>query len=146
MSKMRLEYHLWCPLTETFAPNPFGTSHHPDGILPGDVSNFPNNVTKNIEKKCVDSRNKQRKELLGFIPNSSKVDTLGVRKKNNSDFLRELSSAMNQIYLEEYAVSDAVWKRREKVRATVERVVAESGEFPQGTRVSVFGSSANGFG
>ena len=67
-------------------------------------------------------------------------------KQSGRNFFKELSSSMAELYLHEYAVSDKVWKRREMVRASVERVVSTSGEFPPGTKVAVFGSSANGFG
>ena len=53
---------------------------------------------------------------------------------------------MTEIYQNEYAVSDQVTKRRENVRASIELIVSNSGEFPVGTKVVVFGSSANGFG
>ena len=53
---------------------------------------------------------------------------------------------MNTLYVEEYAVSTKIYRRRENVRAGIENIVAASGAFPEGTKVMVFGSSANGFG
>ena len=53
---------------------------------------------------------------------------------------------MRRLHEEEYAVSESVVRRREDVRRAVEGVVTGSGYFPEGTRVAVFGSSANGFG
>ena len=53
---------------------------------------------------------------------------------------------MKEIYNAEYAVSDKVWQRREKIRVSIEHIVSSSSEFPVGTKVAVFGSSANGFG
>lgn len=149
LAKMRLEYDLWCPLTEKFAPNPFVTTKDETKKLPGDVSAFPYSVTKDHEKKFKNSRSKMQKQILGFIPKYNPLRLAnGYRreKKNGRDFLQDLSSAMSEIYRDEYAVSDRVWKRREKVRATIEHIVSKSGEFPPGTKVMVFGSSANGFG
>jgi len=149
LAKMRLEYELWCPLVEKFAPNPFLASNNKASWLPGDVSAFPHSVTKDHISKCEESRAKMQQELLGFVPRQNPVKApQGHRKgkKNGRIVLKELSVAMEEIYQEEYAVSDEVWKRREAVRSTVERTVTESGEFPPGTKVTVFGSSANGFG
>lgn len=149
LSKIQLEYELWCPLTEAFAPNIYASKKGSKLGLPGDVSAFPNPVGKGNVKKCDESRIKMQEQVLGFIPQSRTVlpSAKGYQwKKVGRNFFKELSSAMNDIYLHEYAVSDKVWKRREKVRATIEGIVSKSGEFPVGTKVAVFGSSANGFG
>lgn len=151
LSKVRLEYELWCPLIEAFAPNPFVTLNDEAAKLPGAVSAYPSSAaSKESLKKCEESRIKMQNEVLGFTPVSSRPALLKAKghswKKSGRDFFGELSSAMSQIYNDEYAVSDKVWKRREKVRATIEHVMSTSGEFPAGTKVAVFGSSANGFG
>ena len=143
LAKIRLEYDLWCPLTESFAPNPFSTSNDELLKLPGVLAFYPHSITKDRVKECDDSVQKMQKEVMGFVP----VKTKGLnRKKNGRSYLQELSTAMNQIYMEDYAVSDQVWKRRESVRSRIEEVMSASGEFPAGTKVAVFGSSANGFG
>jgi hypothetical protein len=128
-SKLKLEYDLWCPFTESFALNPRSNSNH--------------------NSDCHESRQKMQQELLGFVPQSrlilsSAKDYRWKAKKRN--LFKELSSAMKEIYDAEYAVSDKVWQRREKIRASIEHIVCSSSEFPVGTKVAVFGSSANGFG
>jgi hypothetical protein len=128
-SKLKLEYDLWCPFTESFALNPRSNSNH--------------------NTDCHKSRQKMQQELLGFVPQSrlilsSAKDYRWKAKKRN--LFKELSSAMKEIYDAEYAVSDKVWQRREKIRASIEHIVCSSSEFPVGTKVAVFGSSANGFG
>ncbi|KAL7536174.1 hypothetical protein ACHAXR_006955, partial [Thalassiosira sp. AJA248-18] len=150
LSKIRLEYDLWCPLKESFAPNPFVATNDEASKFPGDVSAFPQSIVKEHVKKCLDARSKMQEQLLGFVPISSRPTLLKAKgykwKKNGKSIFQELTSAMNEIYANEYAVSDNVWKRREKVRATIEHVMSTSGAFPPGTKVAVFGSSANGFG
>lgn len=138
---MKLEFELWCPLTESFAPNPFQAKDD-------DLFAFSNSTATTI-MTCQESRHNLQKEVLGFIPQSRPILPSAKEyrwKKNNRNFFAELSSAMNEIYENEYAVSDQVLKRREKVRESVELIVSNSGEFPLGTKVAVFGSSANGFG
>ncbi|KAL7538904.1 hypothetical protein ACHAWF_006242 [Thalassiosira exigua] len=150
VSRMRPEYDLWCPMIEAFAPNPFALGNQEEAKLPGGVSAYPHIFSKEDIRKCQESRKKLQHEVLGFAPQCIPPLALQAKsykwKKTGRNFYKELSSAMNELYRDEYAVSDKVWKRREKVRATIEHVVSRSGEFPQGTKVAVFGSSANGFG
>lgn len=161
LSKVRLEYKLWCPLIEKFAPNPFVPAGKGDDealVLPGDVSAYPHTVTKKHEERCQESRARMQRELLGFVPNHSRIHGPARARTNGSaresrrekkhvrDAMRELSAAMSALFRAEYHVTDAALCRREVVRARVERAVAESGDFPPGTKVAVFGSSANGFG
>lgn len=127
--KLKLEYDLWCPFTESFALNPRTNSNH--------------------NSDCHKSRQRMQQELLGFIPQSrlilsSAKDYQWKAKKRN--LFKELSTAMKEIYNVEYAVSEEVWERREKIRESIEHIVCSSSEFPVGTKVAVFGSSANGFG
>lgn len=145
---MKLEFELWCPLTESFAPNPFQEKDDDLSKLSINLFTFPNFAANTI-MACQESRHNLQKEVLGFIPQSRPILPSAKEyrwKKNNRNFFAEISSAMNEIYQNEYAVSDQVLKRREKVRSSVERIVSNSGEFPLGTKVVVFGSSANGFG
>ena len=148
LSKMKLEYELWCPLTESFAPNPFAKAKDNNSLISLDLSSFPTSA-ENAVLKCQESRRKLQAEALGFIPQSRPILPSAKEyrwKKNNRNLFKELSSAMTEVYQNEYAVSDQVLKRREKVRASIELIVSNSGEFPSGTKVVVFGSSANGFG
>jgi hypothetical protein len=139
--KLQFEYELWCPFTESFAPIPPGIKQ------------------KGSMEDARDSRIKMQEKMLGFVPQSRRLLSIfkdSPRKRGQPDatkvranhrfFFKELTTAMNEIYIAEYAVSDKVWKRREKIRATIEHLVSTSNEFPVGTKVAVFGSSANGFG
>ncbi len=144
LCKIQLEYELWSPLSEAFAPNPYAKTD-----MPGDIAGYPKSWHDEHITICRESRSKMQKQVLGFTPESRPILMSSKQyqwKKNGRNFFKELSSAMNDLYQEEYAVSDKVWKRREKVRATIEHIVSTSGDFPPGTKVAVFGSSANGFG
>mmetsp|Transcript_491 Transcript_491/g.698 ORF Transcript_491/g.698 Transcript_491/m.698 type:complete len:458 (-) Transcript_491:79-1452(-) len=89
-------------------------------------------------------------ENLGFIVNDCTLQDLmrgdTEQTKATPTFFADFSLAVRQLYQEKYAVSEAIQQEREYVRAGVEALVAQSGVFPPGTRVSIFGSSANGFG
>jgi hypothetical protein len=91
-------------------------------------------------------------EVLGFVPKTEAVAWVAAKnsgkstQSNGQKFFHELSEAMESLYVDEYQVSEYVHMRRERVRAGIEQVVSASGAFPEGTRVAVFGSSANGFG
>ena len=148
LTQIQLEYELWCPFTEAFAPNPYPRTNHESSKLPGDVTAFPYPVGKEHVQKCHESRGIMQEKVMGFVPQSCPIlpSRLGAWKKEGRNFFKDLSSAMNEVYHDEYAVSDKVWQRRERVRATIEHIVSTSGEFPAGTKVMVFGSSANGFG
>lgn len=151
LSKIQLDYELWCPLSEAFAPHPFAAKRDDEtSQLAGCSVKYPNPISKDHLKKCQESRAEMQEEILGFVPQSRLVlpsaKDYQWKKAAGRNFFKELSSAMKDIYDEEYAVSDEVWLRREKVRAAVEHIVSTSGEFPAGTKVAVFGSSANGFG
>lgn len=143
LSTIRLEYELWCPLCEAFAPNPFVETNFEASKMPGNVSAFPYPAGKEHFQMCRSSREEMQQRVLGFVPN---LDGIGELTKGGTNFFLDLSSAMNEMYTNEYAVSEKVWRRREQVRAAIEQVVSRSGEFPPGTKVAVFGSSANGFG
>jgi hypothetical protein len=135
MLKLQLEYELWCPFTESFAPLPPGVTSH--------------NILKASVEDCRESRSKMQEQILGFIPQSRRVLSIAKdhrSRANHRKIFKDLTFAMNELYIAEYAVSEKVWKRREKIRAFIEHLVSTSDEFPVGTKVAVFGSSANGFG
>ena len=183
VARMRLEYCLWCPIVEAFAPNPFARGRGAGGnggggkgssngnldasrLLPGDVSRYPHPVTKEHVRMCQASRAAMQREILGFVPAPDEVSSLvpaqrkgrGANQRGGgggpnsggggggTNLLDDLTSSMRKLHEEEYAVSESVVRRREDVRRAVEGVVTGSGYFPEGTRVAVFGSSANGFG
>ena len=146
LSTTRLEFELWSPLCDAFAPNPFVQTKFEASKLPGNVSNFPFPAGKEHYQMCRSSKEEMQQTMLGFVPKLDNVGELAKGGKKGRDFFLDLSSAMNDLYANEYAVSEKVWRRREQVRAAIEHVMSNSGEFPPGTKVAVFGSSANGFG
>ena len=153
LSKIRLEYELYCPLCEAFAPNPFARSDDEVSKMPGDVSAFPHPVGTQHVQLCVESRRKMQLQVLGFVPKFDSIPSLISKSKKwgkkpivTLDFFEDLTSAIDNLYNDEYAVSEEVFRRREHVRASIEHILGASGAFPVGTRVAVFGSSANGFG
>jgi hypothetical protein len=96
-------------------------------------------------------------DVLGFIPNSTPLEKVlsPLRGQNNQkqsmdpvavEALNRLSASMGELYQREYLVSERIHKQRELVRSHIESFVARCDAFPVGTRVVVFGSSANGFG
>jgi hypothetical protein len=134
LSKLQLEYELWCPFTESFAPYPQGIERH-------------TNLKATLED-CRESRCRMQEKILGFVPKSRRILSVakGPFRANHRKIFKELTTAMNELYISDYAVSDKVWKRREQIRASIEHLVSTSKKFPVGTKVAVFGSSANGFG
>ena len=150
LSKLRLEYELWCPLCESFAPNPFDNTVEEISKIPCDVSSFPHPVSMQHFRKCAESRKKMQEQVLGFVPKFDPISVVASKSrrwaKDGQSFFQELSSAMEKLYIAEYAVSDVIYRQRERVRASIEHTVSASGAFPLGTRVAVFGSAANGFG
>mmetsp|Transcript_26718 Transcript_26718/g.45385 ORF Transcript_26718/g.45385 Transcript_26718/m.45385 type:complete len:1139 (-) Transcript_26718:80-3496(-) len=146
LSTMRLEYELWCPLCDAFAPIPFVKTKFEASKMPGNVSAFPYPAGKDHYQMCRSSKEEMQQTMLGFVPQVDNVGEIARGGKKGRDFFLDLSSAMNEMYTNEYAVSEKVWRRREQVRAAIEQVMSNSREFPPGTKVAVFGSSANGFG
>lgn len=150
ISKIRLEYELWCSLVDAFAASPFNKDLD---SLCVQFNDFPQNVTSGHYQQCVESRQKMQLEILGFVPNKSTLQESLVRGGDNQSMDRSavstfnsLSAAMGKLYEECYMVSDRILHQREMVRAFIERAVSQCQAFPQGTRVIIFGSSANGFG
>lgn len=160
VTRARLELELWCPLCESFAPSPFNKD--PDAICVN-VDDFPQQMNPAQFRKCADSRSKMQLESLGFVPNFTTLEQVLAPKEEKArqghkpnraggmdptavDAMNRLSAAMGELYQREYMVSDQIHRQREMVRSHVESFVSQCDAFPPGTRVVVFGSSANGFG
>ena len=62
--------------------------------------------------------------------------------------LNQLSGAMGKMFQEVFTpdVEQRVHRQREMIRAQLEVLVQQCEAFPSGTKVAIFGSSANGFG
>ena len=58
----------------------------------------------------------------------------------------QLSTAMGNLYQDVYATEDRIFHQREIIRSQTEKVVCMCDCFATGTKVAIFGSSANGFG
>ena len=149
IAKIRLEYELWCSLVETFAPSPFNSN--PESLTVN-FNEFPQHVTPPHYQQCAESRRKLQQEMLGFVPNRKTLQETLYRKPNQPmdrrvvNKFNDLSGAMGKLYEEVYMVSERIMQQREMVRSHLESIVQKCDSFPPGTRVMVFGSSANGFG
>lgn len=161
VTKLSLEYELWCPLSEEFAV--------PD-MEPGDpprswydsLEKLPTQAITNDDFRSHSlSRGKMQVRTFGFeVNNVSLEDVLYPRSKGNNTNKKEniamdhgavnvfnaLSAAMGQYYQDLYVNENKVSKQREQIRLMTLCCVQECGAFPAGTEVAIFGSSANGFG
>ncbi|KAL3913252.1 MAG: hypothetical protein SGILL_006564 [Bacillariaceae sp.] len=150
ITKLRLEYELWCPLCEEFA-------------VPGDnenqmwyepINRMPLPITTDHFRVCNEARSKMQIRILGFDPNSGRLENIlypnrGRNQEMNPvavNCLNQLSSSMGQLYQEFYFTADRIIQQREKIRERTEKLVGMCNCFPPGTKVAIFGSSANGFG
>eukprot|EP00536_Pseudo-nitzschia_multiseries_P003407 jgi/Psemu1/236663/estExt_Genewise1.C_520083 len=151
ITKLRLEFELWCPLCEEFA-------------VPGDsgqqmwyepLTKFSQPITNEHFKFCSDARSKMQTKILGFDPNTTRLENIlyttnrnGTRQMNPGavNCFNQLSSSMGQLYKDVYFTADSILQQREFIRSKVERLVDICDCFPPGTKVAIFGSSANGYG
>lgn len=150
ITKLRLEYELWCPLCEEFA-------------VPGDNNNqmwyeplarMPQPITTEHFRICNEARSKMQIRILGFDPNFGRLENIlyPARDRNRQmnpvavNVFNQLSSSMGQLYQEVYFTADRILQQRERIRAKTEEFVNICECFPPGTRVAIFGSSANGYG
>jgi DNA polymerase sigma len=133
INKLRMEYELWCPICEQSAPVP----------------------TKIISASSfVESKREMQQSILGFIPDERVIvfatnnESLVERHSKASSVLTLLTTSMHCLYETELSPTSDFYRTREKVRLEMERFVNThcSAYFPLGSRVMVFGSSANGFG
>jgi hypothetical protein len=150
VSKLRLEYELWCPLCEEFAI----PSDSPDVKMWYEpLSNLPHSLTAEHFRFCTDARSKMQVRILGFDPNTTRLENILYPNRRSRQMnpaavnvFNQLSGAMGQLYQEVYATEDRIHQQREMIRAQTEKFVNMCDCFPPGTKVAVFGSSANGFG
>ena len=149
IAKIRLEFELWCSLVEAFAPSPFNK----ESVIYVNFNEFPQHVTPQHYQQCVKSRTKMQQEALGFVPNTKTLQEILFKRnqpqsmdRSAVDAFNGLSTAMGKLYEDVYMVADRIHQQREMVRSHLENIVSQCDAFPPGTRVLVFGSSANGFG
>ncbi len=151
--KLRLEYELWCPLCENFAPNPFevvdkskgGETHHDKTVS----INYPHPITNMHINRCRQSCAKMQKEILGFVPklqSFASIESHQQQQPTSTSLFTNLSKAMEKMYNEEYVPSMDSIQKKTRARELTQNAVSMCDAFPQGTRVVIFGSSANGFG
>lgn len=150
IAKLRLEFELWCPLSEEFA-------------VPGDadgkmwyepLNSLPHTITADHVRMCTESRSKMQHRSLGFDPNTDPLENILFTNRGRSlqmnpaavNVFNQLSAAMGQLYQENYATADRIFRQREMIRMKMESFVSMCDCFPPGTKVAIFGSSANGFG
>lgn len=160
--KMRLEYELWCELCESFAPNPFDIddeekSNGANDNISSRATKYPQPITHVHINKCKQSCAKMQKEILGFVPIKNMFSVIEHSKKqgpsegpsegpSGTSLCANLSKAMETIFNTEYVPSLESIQMKVKARDLTQSAVAMSEIFPNGTKVVIFGSSANGFG
>jgi hypothetical protein len=151
ITKMRLEYELWCPLCEEFAiPGESGANMWYEPL-----QSLPHTITPDHFRLCTDARSKMQIRILGFDPNTTKLENVlypnraaRTRQMNPAavSVFNQLSAAMGHLYQDVYTTADRIHQQREMIRNQLEKFVNLCEGFPPGTKVVVFGSSANGFG
>lgn len=176
IQKMRLEYELWCPLCEEFSVPGSGGGDSLNETAQGSADGtedppsidmwyeplkaFPPMLTTEHVRICQESRAKMQLKTLNFVPNTrSLFELLFVKNpaggKNAASMspaavavLNQLSGAMGKVFQEVFTpeVEQRVHRQRESIRAQLEALVEQCDSFPNGTKVAIFGSSANGFG
>lgn len=172
IQKMRLEYELWCPLCEEFSVPNGGKSmslaaqiaQSEDDETPSitmwyePLKSFPSVLTTEHIRVCQQSRANMQLETLTFVPNTRTLyDLLFIRSPaagatqmspSAVSVLNQLSGTMGQIFQEVFTpeVEQRVNRQKEMIRAQLEELVQQCDAFPPGTKVCIFGSSANGFG
>ena len=150
--KMRIEYELWCPLSEEFAIIDDNVR-----IWYEPLRELPQSLTAEDFDRFSQARKKMQLRTVGFDPNTLHLgEILFPQEAKNSGqraldpdavtVFNKLSSAMGQLFQEVFHDEAEVLRRRELVRKQTEEVVNKSGIFPPDTKVVIFGSSANGFG
>jgi DNA polymerase sigma len=121
------------------------------------LRDLPNVITADDFRSYAQARSKMQMRTLGFEPNVLPLDDVlfprnrGAPNQRTMDsgavtVFNTMSAAMGQFYQDLYAEEDRVVRQRELIRERTEKCVQECGAFPAGTRVVIFGSSANGFG
>lgn len=153
ITRMRLEFELWCPLSEEFAMVNEKSKMWYDALR--DVSQT---ISQDDFQQYSQARAKMQMRTLSFEPTSLALDDVlfprnrGVPNQQRSmdpravTVFNNMSAAMGQYYQELFINEDAVVQQREIIRSRTEKCVEDSGAFPPGTKVVIFGSSANGFG
>ena len=153
IARLSLEFELWCPLCEEFAtPQGNGDQHQQIWYRP--LNKFSHPITNNHFRICNDARSKMQVKILGFIPNTTRLETILYSNRGNNrrmdpgavGVFNQLSTSMGRLYQTEYFTADSILQEREVIRTKIENLVTMSECFPPGTKVAIFGSSANGYG
>ncbi len=144
--KLRLEYELWCDLCESFAPNPFEVIDENDHQI---KIKYPHPITNAHISRCKQSCSKMQKEVLGYEPKRTCFASLEhslQTEQNKTALVTNLSNAMENLFNTEYAPTIENYERKKRAQERTQTAVTMCDTFPSGTKVVVFGSSANGFG
>lgn len=124
---------------------------------------FPSVLTTEHVRICQQSRANMQMKTLNFVPNTRGLyDLLFSRTRAAGGtggaapqmdpaavaVLNQLSGAMGQVFQQCFTpeVEQRVNRQKEMIRAKLEALVKQCDAFPPGTKVCIFGSSANGFG
>jgi DNA polymerase sigma len=152
LTRMRIEFELWCPLSEEFAIPSEKAKRWYDAL-----NDLPQQITTEDFRMFAQARIKMQMRTLGFEVNTTALEDILFPRNRGSpnqrtmdpgavNVFNSMSAAMGQYYQELYVNEDKVVRQRELIRSQTEKCVQECGSFPPGTKVVIFGSSANGFG
>ena len=161
VNKLRLEFELWCPLCEEFAVPTTGEVADFKVMWYEPLMNLGHSITADDFRICKEARSKMQIRILGFQPNTMTLSSIVYPQSRRAQgasnctpqmsptavaVLNQLSSAMGQLYQDLYTTADRIHRQREYIRSQMEEFVSMCDDIPQGTKVVVFGSAANGFG
>jgi DNA polymerase sigma len=144
IKKLDLEYQLWCPICESFAPNPFEKLVEDETIGRVVQLNYPYPIKPEHFDACRKNKKKMQHELCGF----SIADFSHSSKRANHNLFNSFSSAMVHRFQQDCQSPDSniLLEKKKHAQAMTQKAVDLCDAFDAGTRVVVFGSSANGFG
>ena len=150
ITKLRLEFELWCPLCEEFAV----PGESDQQMWYGPLNKFSQPINNEHFRICTEARSKMQIKILGFDPNTTRLENIlypsrGRNRQMNPgavSIFNQLSTSMGQLYQDVYFTADSILQQRELIRARIEKLVEMCECFPPGTKVAIFGSSANGYG
>ena len=164
ITKLRLEYELWCPICEAFAPNPFEkkqSSSNNDDTAQTPTFPYPHPINSQHFRQCSQARNELRMSTLDFLPRTETMQQLlshrgsttggavvgqGKPSTSGNTVLQRLTTVMHKTYTEKLCPTQEFYQRRAVARDNIEKIVNNSKAFPIGTKVVLFGSVVNGFG
>lgn len=148
IKNIRLEYELWCIWCESFAPSPFEKVNDDDEKGSFLQLKTPyHSISEQDFEACQKSKMKMQKDTFGFILFQEPID--GTKAKGLlSSLLHSLSAAIADQFKSDFLSPDSndIMKKKMEAQAIAQKAVDSCHLLESGTKVVIFGSSANGFG